>query len=356
MLCTDVLDNGKLQGINRRERETTAVHNSKLILLRVVFVALTIGVIGVSGLLQHQLFVGELNGDAVEFLVATNVSVSEIGNLLAEKGIISHPALFQLYALTSGSASHLQAGLYSLYRGQSVASIVEMMADGQVIRDRFRYSLSEGSNILQAATRAEQQGFCTAEEFLHAIDQSQLRQAEEGILYPLEGYLYPATYTFDALPTPDELIRAIYYKAEEVYENLVIPEGFPLNLDEVIILASVLEKESQYDDERAIVASVFLNRLEIGMPLQSCASVQYVLPEFKEILSEEDTLVDSPYNTYINNGLPLGPISNPSLMALEAVLNPADTEYLFFVAGADGKHIFTYTYEEHLAAIGSITE
>ena len=332
------------------------MQNPKVILLRVVLVALVVVVIAVSGLLQHQIFVGELNGDPVEFMVASNVSVSEIGNLLAQNGIISHHFLFQLYAWTSGTASHLQAGLYSIYRGQSVASIVEMMADGQVIRDRFRYSLSEGSNIVQAAARAEQQGFCTEEEFLQAIEQSQLRQAEEGILYPLEGYLYPATYTFDALPTPEELIRAIYYKAEEVYEDLIIPEDYPLNLDEVIILASVLEKESQYDDERAIVASVFLNRLEIGMPLQSCASVQYVLPEFKEILSEEDTLIDSPYNTYINDGLPIGPISNPSLMALEAVLNPADTDYLFFVAGADGKHIFTHTYDEHLAAIDSITD
>lgn len=321
-----------------------------LLILAVLVLALMIG----AWYMQQLIYSGSAEGEAVEVQIAAGSSIAEIATLLAEQGIIDHPLLFQFYANSSGQAAQLQAGAYSFTKGQSIAGVIENMASGNILRDRFKFVIPEGSNIMQIAAGAERQGFCEAEEFLQAVRESSLHVQQPGVIYALEGYLYPATYTFDTKPTPEELLETFYDQAQMIYADLEIPEDYPLNLEEIIILASVLEKESQHDDERAKVAGVFLNRLEIEMPLQSCASVQYILPEFKAVLSDEDTLIDSPYNTYVNPGLPVGPISSPSLMALEAVLNPAETDYLFFVADEDGKHIFTRSYEEHLAAIASI--
>ena len=120
------------------------------------------------------------------------------------------------------------------------------------------------------------------------------------------------------------------------------------------MLASLVEKEAQRPEEQAVIAKVFLNRLQQNMPLQSCATIQYLLGYPKEELSLQDTQIPSPYNTYLNPGLPPGPIANPGLGALKAALNPAQTDYLYFVADKQGKHHFSRTYEEHLAAIEQV--
>ena len=292
-------------------------------------------------------------GDAQVVEIIPGSTVTDIARVLYQEGIIKDTQFFQVYVSINGLGSQLYAGAYEFYRGQSIASIAHKIANGEILRDRYVFSIPEGSNIPQIAQAAERQGFCSAEAFLAAIEASDFREdrRDEGVIYNLEGYLYPATYRFDFKPTPKQLIDEFYSYALLYQSELELPPGFPLNMDEVIILASILEKESQYDGERERVAGVFLNRLAIDMPLQSCATVQYILPEFKDILSEADTLIESPYNTYIYGGLPVGPISNPSLMALEAVLNPEEHDYFFFVAGATGRHIFSRTYEDHLAAI-----
>ena len=126
-----------------------------------------------------------------------------------------------------------------------------------------------------------------------------------------------------------------------------------MTLDNVITMASIIERETNSDTERAKVAGVFYNRLKQNMKLQSCATVQYVLGERKAVLSIADTQIDSPYNTYLYSGLPAGPIANPGIDCIKAALEPESTDYLYFVAGKDGKHIFSKTYEEHLAAMNS---
>ena len=123
-----------------------------------------------------------------------------------------------------------------------------------------------------------------------------------------------------------------------------------MSLDDIITLASVIERETDSDAERAKVAGVFYNRIDEGMKLQSCATVQYILGERKPVLSVADTQIQSPYNTYVNAGLPIGPIANPGIECIKAALYPEDTEYLYFVADENGGHIFSKTYEEHLAA------
>ena len=294
--------------------------------------------------------------EIVEVQIVAGSSVAEIGALLEASGVISSGDLFRYYNSASGYGSQLQAGRYHFNIGMSIAAVTAKLVDGEVYRETFIFVIPEGSNIYQIAAAAERQGFGSAELFLEAAADSSLRQASDEVIFALEGYLFPATYSFEELPSADELLEIFYDEALRRLDRLEIPEDHPLSLDEIVILASILEKESQYDGERERVAGVFLNRLEIGMPLQSCATVQYLLSEFKEILSYEDTQIESPYNTYIYAGLPPGPISSPGELALEAVLHPEETDYLYFVVGSDGQHIFSHTYEEHLAAAAWLGE
>ena len=121
------------------------------------------------------------------------------------------------------------------------------------------------------------------------------------------------------------------------------------SVDEIIILSSIIEREAASDDDRGKIASVFVNRLNIGMKLESCATVQYILKERKSVLSNEDTQIDSPYNTYKNSGLPIGPIASPGIKSIQAALYPEQTNYLYFMAARDGKSsVFAETYEQHL--------
>jgi UPF0755 protein len=121
-----------------------------------------------------------------------------------------------------------------------------------------------------------------------------------------------------------------------------------MSVRELITLASIIEREAQVSEDRPVIASVFYNRLKIGMPLQSCATVQYILGEQKPVLSIEDTRIESPYNTYLISGLPPGPIASPGAESIQAALYPADTKYLFFLAKGDGSHAFSETYEQFL--------
>lgn len=131
-------------------------------------------------------------------------------------------------------------------------------------------------------------------------------------------------------------------------------ETLHLTMEDAVILASLVEKEARIDDDRPVIAQVFMNRLRRSMPLQSCATIQYILGSPKAELSVQDTKIESPYNTYRHMGLPPGPIANPGLASLQAVLFAPPTEYLYFVADKDGRHHFSRTYEEHLQAIDRI--
>jgi len=174
----------------------------------------------------------------------------------------------------------------------------------------------------------------------------------------LEGYLFPATYTVSKDSSEEAVLKQMLDKFNAIFTEDMKAKASDLNMSvhEIITLASIVEREAASDTERDVVASVFHNRLNSKTYpyLESCATVQYILKERKEILSNADTNIDSPYNTYKNPGLPIGPIASPGFESIKATLEPASTDYLFFVLGNDGKHVFSKTYNEHLAAISKI--
>jgi UPF0755 protein len=166
-----------------------------------------------------------------------------------------------------------------------------------------------------------------------------------------EGYLFPDTYEVPKEYGAENMVKVMLSNFNQIaiknkFADKAEKIGF--SMEEIIILASIIEKESKFTEERRQVSSVFHNRLKKDMKLQSCASIQYILKEPKEKLDESDLKIDSPYNTYLYKGLPPGPISNPGLDSIMAALEPVEEDYLYFVLGENGRHIFSKTYQEHL--------
>lgn len=164
----------------------------------------------------------------------------------------------------------------------------------------------------------------------------------------LEGFLFPDTYRFKYDSTPQEIIEKLLDNFDNKWQKIYNEYGEQELSDyELLKLASIIEKEAKNNSQKKIIAGIFYNRLKIDMPLQSCATIQYILPERKEILSEEDTKNDSPYNTYLYAGLPPTPISNPGADSIEAVFNPENTDFLYFLHDSAGEIHYAATYEEH---------
>ena len=165
----------------------------------------------------------------------------------------------------------------------------------------------------------------------------------------LEGFLYPSTYYFEEDAKPKDIIKEMLklFKKNYTEELQKKQKERNMTLQEVVNLASIVEKEAVIDEDRPIIASVFYNRLDKDMPLQSDATLQYIFEERKKSMTYNDLKIDSPYNTYIQKGLPPTPIANPSIKSIKAVLEPSDTDYLYFVASIDGGNVYSKTYEEH---------
>jgi UPF0755 protein len=224
-------------------------------------------------------------------------------------------------------------------------------------------TVPEGLRSEEVALVMERGGIVKAEDFRRALaseayDFAFLAERPPGA--GLEGYLFPATYGFSRGVPAEEVVRRMLaaFDAQVTPELRQAIQASGLTLHEAVTLASIVEREAVRPEERPLIAGVFLNRLRLGMPLGADPTVQYALANdpasverfgfWKQGLTTEDLQVDSPYNTYVNGGLPPGPIANPGLASLEAVAHPAQTSYLYFVARQDGSHVFAETLEEHL--------
>lgn len=289
----------------------------------------------------------------VDVTVPSGASAQEIARLLEAEGLISNRALWILAASRDGYTERFQAGDYKLSPSMSGRELMEALTHGTVTT--FSVTIPEGYTVAQIARKvADETGLCTATE-LKAIAEDPRRWPPMSIPRPpissLEGYLFPDTYAIDRDATPEEIIGQMVSRLEAAlapHARAIADSG--MTLHEILTLASIVEREMRVPEERPIGAQVFLKRLREGRRLESCATVQYVLPEPKEVLSEADTRIDSPYNTYRHEGLPPGPIANPGLPCIEAVLYPANTDYLFFrTEGSDGRHRFSRTLAEHLS-------
>jgi UPF0755 protein len=299
------------------------------------------------------------------FLVNTpgsgrNIQILEFGKgqtlkkfapLLEERKIITNAGLFVLYARLRGDDAKVKAGYYQFNDAMTPAEILHRMVAGDVYEQRF--AVPEGYSVYQVAELLAGRRLFDKEEFLKECFSRPLLR-ELGINgKSVEGYLYPSTYDIKPNMTAADLIRLMAGQFDKVYSREFAGRvnGSRLSKREIITLASMIEKEAVRAEEKPLIASVFYNRLARRMPLQSDPTSVYGVRAFAGNISKQDISHATPFNTYRISGLPPGPIGNPGSGAIEAVLKPASTRYLYFVAKKDGTHYFSATLEEHNAAV-----
>jgi UPF0755 protein len=288
--------------------------------------------------------------------VSQGTTGQQIGRDLEAVNVIRSVVAWDLWTrwqLLQDNNGSFQAGVYQVSPADPLAAIATQIWQGEVVERSF--TIPEGWSLEQMASYFEQEGWFTAAEFLQATEQV------DTTAYPwlppdlprLEGFLYPDTYQVSGDPTPEAIVDQMLTRFEQVALPLYQQSESPYSLLEWVTLASIVEKEAVVSNERPTIASVFARRLRERMPLGADPTVEYGLgirQTVEQPLTLEQVSTPSPYNTYINSGLPPTPIAAPGLASLEASLNPGDTEYLYFVARYDGTHIFSRTLEEHEAA------
>lgn len=300
--------------------------------------------------------------DTVSIEVAQDDKLGDIAKELKNKGVIEYKSLFTFYAsLKKFDVSKIQPGVYEVQKNMPYSILLSKVKKPVVLeaRETVTVTIPEGYELWQIVDLLEEKKVCSKKDLMDTIQNHDFKHEFLKDVPKrdnrLEGYLFPDTYQFYIEDNPVSVINKMLNNFDDRfdYEYYDRAKELKLSLDQVVTLASLIEREAASDKERGKVSAVFLNRLKSSeYPyLQSCASVQYILKERKPILSIEDTKIANPYNTYINKGLPPGPISSPGIASIKAALYPDDVPYLFFVAYPDGATLFAKTYDEHLANV-----
>ncbi len=297
--------------------------------------------------------------EQIVFEVPQGRSFHQIANQLQEKGVILSSFKMRLVARITGLDGKVKRGEYRLNRAMTPQEVLSVLISGKSIQ--YPVTFPEGSNIFEMAAILEQKGLFKAEDFLKACRSKDVIRELLGIeVSSLEGYLYPETYKITKYTTLNELLVTMVGNFKQVYSLLENQHPDRMQMfarHEMVTLASMVEKETGAPEERPTIASVFYNRIHKSMKLQSDPTIIYGIwadtGKYKKNISRDDIDRPNRYNTYTVPKLPFGPIANPGREALEAVMKPAKTDWLFFVSRNDGTHIFTRTYEEHLKAVKS---
>ena len=292
--------------------------------------------------------------EEVLFTVPSGATTTSIANALFDRALIQNVNAFKLNVKQMEVDGKMKAGDYKLSKAMTASEIIQKLVDGEIYVETVTFTIPEGYEVRQIVDKLEAEGLVNREVFLEALETAPYDyRFLEGIDRSrlLEGYLFPDTYTIKAGASEVAIIDMMLKRFDQVFTDAYYERTAELGLtvDEVVRLASIIEREARVKDEFARVSSVFHNRLEIGMLLQSCATVQFILQERKEVLLFADIAIDDPYNTYLDAGLPPSPIASPGELAISSALYPEDTKYLYFVTTEknDGSHYFNETLEGH---------
>ena len=296
-------------------------------------------------------------GDYVTVQIDEGDGAIDAGKKLEAAGVIESAGQFRVLAALMGVGDHLAPGSYEFTRGETALDAIRRINQG--LTAAHVVTIPEGLRVEEVARLLEQRGVMREDEFLSALG-DQYGESFLAALPPdsgLEGFLFPATYGLAHNGGGHATVQQMLDAFDQRYREEIQPRLGSRSLLDIVTLASIIEREAQVPAERPVIASVFLNRLAAGFPLQADPTVQFAVASdlesvaqygwWKPELSQADLDLDSPYNTYTRAGLPPGPIANPGLDSLLAALEPASTSYLFFVARPDGSHAFATTLEEH---------
>ena len=285
--------------------------------------------------------------------IPPQATAGEVGDILERHQLVRSGPAFKWWARWKGKDGDLRAGEYRLSRELSAPQVLQELLSGQM--ELQKLTIPEGFTTSQVADLLEEKGIVSRRVFYQALvyndfDYYFLENIPKDDRR-MEGYLFPDTYQFVRGVGEAALIEMMLDRFTKEIEGLSFPvvvEGQEMNLHQVVTLASMIEREALFDSDMGLISGVIYNRMNIGMPLQIDATVQYALGEFKPRLLYRDLEVDSPYNTYKIPGLPPGPISMPGSKSLQAALNPITADgYYYYLARPDGHHVFSKTLEEH---------
>jgi len=294
------------------------------------------------------------------FVLDVETPASDVSRELERLGIINNSRLFNLELFLMGRIRTYQPGTFVLNRNMSNTEVHRtFLRTGGGLAQEEEIRILEGWTIQDMADYFEYRGFFDAEEFIYVATYGQfsfsfLIDLPADRPNGLEGYLFPDTYRIPVNPSPGDIISRMLRRFDYIFDGDMRDQAYEMGLtiDEVVIMASIIERETRLAAERTMVSGVIHNRLAIDMNLEMCSTVAYVLDVPRDRLLIADLQIDSPFNTYMHSGLPIGPISNPGAAALRAVLNPTNHDYLFFVLYdfESGEHFFARTWAEHDAA------
>lgn len=283
-------------------------------------------------------------------IIRKGETFDEIAQKLEKEGVIRNAFLFKLWATITNNTKKIKAGGYTFSKPTPMRKVLKILVKGEV--SEIKVTIPEGANLKEIAHLFWEKGNVNKKEFLCVASDSEYIKTL-GISAPtLEGYLFPSTYFITYATPPREIIERMVQKFFSVFNDDFKKRCKEIHwsLEDVVIFASLIEKEAVVDSEKPIISSVYHNRLRHKRPLQCDATIQYVLPEHKSKITYEDLKIDSPYNTYLYPGLPPGPICSPGESSLRAALWPYKTDYFYFVAKGDGTHIFSKDHKAHINA------
>lgn len=321
----------------------------KTVITLVVVIPLLI-VLGI-GIRVGMVFNQSYTGPDTTFTVKNGDTFGKINQRLYAQGLIPDKRLFHYYAKYKNSLTKFRAGNFTITKGSNLTQVLDTLVNGQP--NLTSITIPEGKNMYEIAKILEASGITGEKEFLTAVQHPDLIAKLSIQATSLEGYLYPETYRFAPNTSAKAVAKSMIDLFNERTKDIDFSHPF-LNKHQVIILASVVEKETGAKIERPMIAGVFTNRLKKRMRLQSDPTTVYgIWSRYAGNIRKADLLELTPYNTYKIPALPQGPISNPSIEAIKAVLNPDKHDYLYFVSKNDGTHIFSKTYQDHEKAVES---
>jgi UPF0755 protein len=352
-----------------KERYQEAKTVRKIVLIVLTILIITLVAVGISGYLYIKSALKPVDPETTETKdveIPLGSSVSTIGSILEENGIIANATIFKYYVKFKNEAD-FQAGNYDFSPSMTLDEIIDSLKTGKIIEEAvLTVTIPEGKKIEDIAKIYANHTSITEEEFLETVNDPEFVEGlielypnvltedilQSDIITPLEGYLFAATYDFYTEdPSVESIVMTMLDKTREVVlkyvDQMKLIETVDLNVHKALTMASLVENEARSLEHRQKIAGVFYNRLDIGMPLQTDPTVLYALGEHKDRVLYEYTEIDSPYNTYKYAGLPIGPISNFGENSLQAIVDPIASSNLYFLASDTGDIYYSETLEQH---------
>lgn len=324
--------------------------NTKIKLFSIIFLVFLVYI-------TLQLFVPSNIGNiSIEIHIPEGTTYREAIEILAKNRLLRDKNLFLVIGRITSVDKKVRAGYYSFWGNMSPYEIFRKLIEGRIIERDI--TIVEGDTFLEIGKKLEDKNIMSLEEFTSLSTNKDFLKSLDIKASSLEGYLYPETYRIPKGSKPESVLTLMVNMLRRHYDDAMISRMKELNWTEnqVLTLASIIEKEAVVDEERPLISAVYHNRLRIGMPLQADPTAIYGVKDYRSKITKADLRNKTKYNTYLIKGLPPGPICSPGIKSIKAALFPADVPYLYFVSKRDGTHYFSRTLNEHIEAIKKIAE